>query len=295
MGGLVALWLTSGLLSMALAVVVTLLARCGVLSLGHGLGMFAGAYTAASLWLDPGQDIVARSTGEIMLGLLAAGVAGGASGLLVGVAAVRVRGDALLVISLLFVEVARRLTVEASVFGGSTGKDVTLNMDAAWRTAVAPCLAAVLLATTAGAACWIDRRGIGAACDAVRHDAVGAEMLGIPVASLRLVLCVLVGAASGVGGVVRALSVGRITPDLFDLPGLILIFATALMGSTRGWWMAACMGLLLVAVPECFRVFPFEFSIRSLGTFGATDIWPFVVASIIALGGVLASTPASPR
>ena len=90
----------------------------GQLPLGHAGFMAVGAYTGALFWKT---DLLSGMP-DIVVGLIIAGLSAAAVGVVIGIPALRLRGDYLAIITLGFGEIIRVMIINfAPVTGGTPG------------------------------------------------------------------------------------------------------------------------------------------------------------------------------
>jgi branched-chain amino acid transport system permease protein len=227
----------------------------GQLSLGHGALMALGAYAAALT-----QNALA--TGGVVpqwtLGVsLAVGVAVAAvAGLVVGVAAARLRGPYLAGLTLVVaVAVPALATVWGGAFHGDQGLQVTLAPpplalgeafpNERWQAwlALAGALLVVFVLSTVVAGRF------GRTLRAIRDDEVAAALAGVPVARTRVLAFVLSAACAGLGGGLFAVLSQSVSPGAFGLTLSLNLVLAAVVGGLGSLAGAVWGSLLLVLLP----------------------------------------------
>ena len=224
----------------------------GQVSMGHAAFYGTGAYVVAILGM--------RYPDAPPLLLLAAAVAATAVlGLLASLPAIRVSGDYLFIVTiglnLIFLDIVtqwRGLTRGAAGIPG-----VPVFRIGSWE-ALAPeqfyYVALAGAAAVVGVAVALMSSRFGRAVEAVRDDSLAAETSGIGTTTVRVAVFAVGAAMAGVSGGLFACFLGFIGPQNFGTDQSLLIFEMAIiggLGSVRGSIVGA---ILLVALPEVFRV-----------------------------------------
>ena len=187
------------ILAVSLSLVVGFL---GELSLGHAGFMCVGAYlggkVAALLMPVMGNGIV-----TFLVALLAGCGAAALCGVVIGIPALRLRGDYLAIVTLAFGEIVKSLFMNSSSesFGGSLGLD-TPRFDKNYLFLI--CLLLVLL-TLMVVQNYI-RSKHGRAVTAIRDNEIAARASGINVTKYKLLTFILSAAFAGIAGVLYSYS-----------------------------------------------------------------------------------------
>jgi branched-chain amino acid transport system permease protein len=221
----------------------------GQLSLGHGALMAIGAYTASLLEAHHPLPVAAVLATAIVTTTLA--------GLVVGVAAARLRGPylagATLALAVALPQVATRY---ASIFGGNQGLTVPPLTHPGWLGDGFPderWLAWVSLAAALGTFVLLanlSRSRYGRAFRAVRDHEAAAALAGIHVARTQVLAFAVSAACAGLAGALLAFWAGLTAPAGFAL-GLSLQLLTAAVIGGLGTLPGAVWGAaLLVYVPS---------------------------------------------
>jgi branched-chain amino acid transport system permease protein len=208
-----------------------------------------GAYT---------YGIVLVHTGlPFPVAFLAACIAGGIAGLIVGLPALRLTGFQLAIVTLAFNELMRWVYLHSgSVGGGASGMEMP---DAQFlgieligdRSKYIFILAVTVIAL------WmvrnIARSTVGRAIVSVGASELGAASLTIPPVRYKIAAFGLSGFFTAIGGALFALLLGRVSPESFSLGQLLLGFAMVMVGG-MGTVVGPVLGaILLTAAPEFLR------------------------------------------
>jgi branched-chain amino acid transport system permease protein len=215
---------------------------CGQISLGHGAFFGAGAYAAA---------LTMVKIANVPLALLAALVAGGLFGIIVGFASLRVRSDFLAVttigVNFLFVGFVRKQSWLGGEMGISgippTGLGASGNM----------ILILALACATVAFSLYVSRSWMGFAFRAVGEDEQAATTLGIAAGAYKLAAFGIGTALAGLAGGLYTFFTQFITVDAFDFIFSVMLMAMVVIGGIGSTWgvVAAAIGLTLL--PEAIR------------------------------------------
>ena len=215
---------------------------CGQISLGHGAFFGAGAYAAA---------LTMVKITNVPLALLAALVAGGLFGTIVGFASLRVRSDFLAVttigVNFLFVGFVRKQSWLGGEMGISgippTGLGASGNM----------ILILALACATVAFSLYVSRSWMGFAFRAVGGDEQAATTLGISAGAYKLAAFGIGTALAGLAGGLYTFFTQFITVDAFDFIFSVMLMAMVVIGGIGSTWgvVAAAIGLTLL--PEAIR------------------------------------------
>jgi branched-chain amino acid transport system permease protein len=237
------------ILSIGLNIVV---GKSGILDLGFVAFYAIGAYSMAIL-----GTLTNLNFWEILpIGMALAML----SGVILGLPALRLRGDYLAIITLGFGEIVRIVAINVEITGGSQGIygiptppsifgiefSVTNIRPYYWLM-----LTFVLLIIWAFLR--LTSRRPGRAWEAIREDEDVAELMGVPTLKYKLWAFILGGAVGGAGGVVYASQVSTITPELFKVNVSFLILACVVFGGMGNLWGVVLGAILLNYIPEKIR------------------------------------------
>ena len=235
----------------------SLMGRFGLISLGHGAFLGAGAYTTTLLWnvwgLTPWLGVLVAVAGAVVIGLV------------LGYPCFRFRvvGHYFALVTLAVGEVVRLLVIaERDWTGGSLG--VTLKASAGEASLVAIQFADKRVFYYASVVVWlgglwvwrrVDRSMARSALEAIGEDETAAASVGIHVTRFKLGITVLSAALTAVGGVLYAQYFTYVNPDTLSGIGVSLriVFAVvlggmySLLGPTVG-------SALTIALSEYLRV-----------------------------------------
>ena len=251
----------------AAAGLTVLIGLNGQISLGHGAIMAVGGYSAgftqnflAEKFATPPppgatgfEAVETVQSWTIIVSIAVGGLAATAIGVVIGMAAARLRGPYLAGATLALVGVVPAVTTSFDVFNGGQGVRVrvpstfasqnavvTSDQFRAWVGMVLVAIVMVLLANLA-------RSRIGREFRAVRDDEVAALVSGIRVARTQVVAFVVSAAAAGLAGALLVVLTGNAQPGAFGLNlSLFLVFAVVIGG--LGSLLGAVWGSLFLVV-----------------------------------------------
>lgn len=237
--GIINLVFINMILTLSLNIAVGFL---GELCLGNAGFMAVGAYTAALFTKGKLMPIGAAFPISLVLGMIMAGI----FGFLVGVPALRLKGDYLAIITLAFGEIIKILLRTLPFTGGALGmtgiKRVTTFPYTYWAFA----LTLVLMITF-----MFSRHG--RAILSIREDVIASEATGVNTFKYKMIAFVMAAMFAGLSGGLFAHYQGVLAPEKFDYNYSIDIMVMVVfggMGSVSGSIVAA---VLLTILPEVLR------------------------------------------
>jgi branched-chain amino acid transport system permease protein len=220
----------------------------GQFNLGVGVYMGTGAYASAMLTTAAGFSFWEA------LPLALAASAG--MGFLTGLPALRVREDALAVLSIGLVFVFESLIIYLPYFGGPLGISRVPRATFAGEPVTNLTYLMIVVAALAlsiAAALYLRRSWMGLAWESIREDETSAQVLGIDPARYKLYAFTIGAVFAGLGGVLYAHFIRFVTPyDFGFLPSIYVLVMVVFggLGTVRGAVFGACF---LTLLPELFR------------------------------------------
>ena len=226
--------------------------KSGLLDLGYVAFFAIGAYTMGLLGTK--TDL---NTWEILpIGIAMSMFAG----LILGVPALKLRGDYLAIITLGFGEIVRIIALNLGSLGRSEGIQNIPTPPAIFGFEYAfdshriyfwTLLVFILLAI------WMVRRlsvrRAGRAWESIRQDEDVAELLGVPTFKYKIWAFVLGASVGGAAGVIYASKTLYIAPDNFTLQISILILACGVFGGMGNIWGVILGAVVLAYLPDRIR------------------------------------------
>ena len=216
----------------------------GQLVLGHAGFMSVGAYAAALFTMYSGLPQMVA----FPLGILLGGVVASVFGVIIGIPALRLKGDYLAIITLGFGEIIRVLILAMPFTGGARGLRGIPNLtDYNWTYFVAILTVFVIYS-------FIQSRH-GRAVIAIREDEIAAEASGINTTYYKLLAFILAAFFAGVAGALYAHHVGVLNPSKFDFNYSVEILVMVVLGGMGSITGSVISATVLTILPELLREF----------------------------------------
>ena len=236
------------ILAVSLGMVVGFL---GELSLGHAGFMCVGAYLGGkvSVLLEP---VLGNSLPTLLISLLAGGLVAALAGLIIGLPALRLRGDYLAIVTLAFGEIVKNIIINLKFTGGAIGYDTQDIYQSPKSFALFP-YAAVAVFVAVVLVMNLTKSKHGRAITAVRDNKIAASATGVNATYFKLVVFSFAAFLAGVAGVLWGHSGSIIKASTFDFNmsiEILVIVVLGGMGSIRGSVIAA---VVLKLLPEVLR------------------------------------------
>jgi branched-chain amino acid transport system permease protein len=216
---------------------IYVLLKAGIFAVPQIGFMAIGSYTSALLMLRQGWPFP--------LALLAAALAGGVFGLVIGVLLIRVSGIYLALASIGLSEMVRIAIINVDFTGGPQGiYGVPITATDPWIVAVVV-VAMVFLARLAGSR-------FGSAMVMMREDPLIARHVGISVARYRIALFGLSGVLAGLGGSLFVHFSGFVDPSQYSFDLLTEVLATVIIGGMAYVFGPAVGSIVIFGLPLLF-------------------------------------------
>ena len=216
----------------------------GQLVLGHAGFMSVGAYSAALFTMYSGLPTVV----SFPLALLVGGIVAAAFGVIIGVPALRLKGDYLAILTLGFGEIIRVLILAMPFTGGAAGlSGIPLLTTFTYVFIIAIITVAVIFA-------FIHSRH-GRAVIAIREDEIAAEAAGIHTTYYKLLAFVLAAFFAGIAGGLYAHHIGVLDPSKFDFNYSVEILIMVVLGGMGSITGSIGAAIVLTLLPELLRGF----------------------------------------
>lgn len=216
----------------------------GQIALGHAGFMSIGAYTAALI----SKSVVEPTMLTYAVALIAGGMMAALVGLIVGLPALRLKGDYLAIVTLGFAEIIRVIIEYLSITGGAQGlrsipKMTTLPI-AFWITVIV-----VFFMFTLG------RSRQGRAIIAIREDEIAAEASGINTIYYKTMAFVVAAFFAGIAGGMYGHYVGLLNAKTFGFMKSVEILVFVVLGGMGSFTGSIVAALFLTILPELLREF----------------------------------------
>ena len=258
------------ILAVSLNLVVGIL---GELSLGHAGFMCAGAF-ASAFFSKCMRDVITIAPLRFFLALLIGVAVAAVFGIIIGIPALRLKGDYLAIVTLAFGEIIKNLVnvlfigKDSNGFHFSTKDVMDLNMEADGTVIVngpqgitgTPqdstfVIGVILILITLFIVINMVNSRDGRAIMAIRDNRIAAESVGINVTKYKLMAFTVSAALAGAAGVLYAHNLSTLTANTnnfgYNMSINILVFVVlGGIGSIRGSMIAA---VVLTLLPELLR------------------------------------------
>ena len=228
----------------------------GQIALGHAGFMSVGAYAAAifSMKIAESAKLVengaptAAGFGTFLASLVVAGVVAAIFGLIVGIPALRLKGDYLAIITLGFGEIIRVIIENVEFTGGAQGLSGIPKLSnfntVYWVTALT---IAVLFA--------FGRSRHGRAIIAIREDDIASEASGIPNTYYKVLAFTISAFFAGVAGAIYAQQMQVLGAKTFNFMRSIDILVIVVLGGLGSLTGSIIAAVGLTVLPEALRGF----------------------------------------
>ncbi len=214
----------------------------GELSLGHAGFMCVGAYLGtyiSNLLLAKGVSLPL----SMIIALIIGGIAAAVFGFIVGLPALRLRGDYLAIVTLAFGEIVRNLCRNIPMFGGALGLGSEAYTAALGNKKIPLFLYSfVVLFIMLIVIQNLIRSKHGRAITAIRDNEIAAKSMGVNITYYKLFVFILSAFFAGTAGVIYGASVSPVLYSRFDYNYSIEILVMVVlggMGSISGSIVAA--------------------------------------------------------
>ncbi len=254
-------------MAVSLNLVVGLL---GELSLGHAGFMSVGLFTGCLLSIQLAQSVPIGV--RMPLSMLLGGVAAAVVGLLVGLPALRLKGDYLAIVTLAFGEIVKNvmnacyLGVDSHGLHFSLKDSASLNLEVDGKVLINGAMGItgikkastftigiVLVIVTLLVILNLVNSRAGRAIKAIRDNEIAARSVGIPITKYKLMAFVTSAVFAGVAGVLYALNYSSLVAKKFDYNTSILILVFVVLGGIGNLRGSVIAAAVLTVLPELLR------------------------------------------
>ena len=214
----------------------------GELTLGHAGFMSVGAYAGCLFTLNSTLPMAIK----FPLGMLIGGLCAAVFGVIIGVPALRLKGDYLAIVTLAFGEIIRSVVTNLPFTGGAGGLKKIKRASNFTLVFIVAIIAIVVISN-------LVKSRHGRAICAIRDNVIAAESVGINVVYYKLMAFTVAAFFAGVAGVLYGHNLGILKPDTFDFNKSIEILVFVVlggMGSIRGSIISA---VVVTVLPEVLR------------------------------------------
>ena len=226
----------SCILAVSLNLVVGFL---GELSLGHAGFMCVGAYLGCYTMNILRDSTSLPELAIIIIAMIAAGCVAAIFGFIIGLPALRLKGDYLAIATLAFGEIVRCIFKNLSLFGGAKGMSTKLyDGNTLFIIAFVALLFVVFCCQN------LINSKHGRAVVAIRDNEIAAKAMGINVTFYKLLIFMMAAFFAGMAGVLYGSTIGTIRQETFSYNYSIEILVMVVlggMGSINGSLIAAAV------------------------------------------------------
>lgn len=227
----------------------------GQLVLGHAGFMAIGAYTTAliaNILFAFGLPVFF----VIVLSLIAGGILAGISGILIGIPALRLRGDYLAIMTLAFAEIVRIVINNLEFTGGAQGltgfasaqlMQMSKHEFSAYVYFVmVACVAFLVL---------LARSRHGRAIISIRENEIAAESVGVNSTKYKVTGFAISAMIGGIGGGLFAFHMGFLQPSMFGFMKSVDILVMVVLGGMGSMTGSVAAAGVFTWLPELLRDF----------------------------------------
>lgn len=214
----------------------------GELSLGHAGFMSCGAYAGCIFAMHSGLPPAAAFPIAILIGGLTAAL----FGVVIGIPALRLRGDYLAIVTLAFGEIIRSIFTSLTITGGAKGLQGIPKLTNFNIIFIAAVVTIILISN-------LVKSRHGRAICSIRDNVIAAESVGINVVYYKLMTFVVSAFFAGVAGVLYGFNIGQLTPATFNFNKSIEILVMVVMGGMGSIPGSIIAASIITMLPELLR------------------------------------------
>lgn len=219
----------------------------GEFSLGHAGFMSVGAY-ASAVMTNALADYAIPKIVLFIMALIVGGMAAALTGVLVGIPALRLRGDYLAIVTVAFAEIIRVAFCNFEITGaGRTMSGITKLSDFYWCFWVTVICMTIMFMYT--------RSRFGRTIIAIREDYIAASASGINVTFYKVMNFTISAFFAGVGGAMYAHYMTAMIPTNFNFNYSAEMLTEVIIGGTGSLTGSIIGAAFLSALPEAMRQF----------------------------------------
>jgi branched-chain amino acid transport system permease protein len=223
----------------------------GLLDLGYVAFYAIGAYTSALLTREAGWSFWAA--------LPVAALFATASGVLLGIPVLRLRGDYLAMVTLGFGEIVRIILSNLAFTGGPNGimsipRPYLFGLRL-WQPVHFYYLILCFCLLTVWGVRRLDDSRIGRAWAYIREDELAAEMTGISVMKMKLLAFALGATWSGFAGAIFAAKMTLVAPESFTWMESFIVLCVVVLGGMGSIPGVVTGAAAMIVIPEVLREF----------------------------------------
>ncbi|MBO5313291.1 MAG: branched-chain amino acid ABC transporter permease [Clostridia bacterium] len=201
----------------------------GELSLGHAGFMCVGAYLGGKMAVLLSSSLGGTNIITVIIALIVGGLCAGICGLIVGLPALRLRGDYLAIVTLAFGEIVKNIFENSEFFEGQTGMKTSPFIYSNDRFLLIAIASLVVLLTLFVIQNIIKSKH-GRAITAIRDSEIAAKATGVNVTKYKLIVFVISAVFAGFAGALYSYTMGRVQAVTFDYNYSIEILVIVVLG-----------------------------------------------------------------
>ncbi len=254
----------------------------GELSLGHAGFMYIGAYVAG-LFMYYAQDVISFGLLRFVLSVLLGGLSAMLFGFIVGLPALRLRGDYLAIVTLAFGEIVRGVLKNITVGEFIKSPAIGFNIKdlASSYSKYLFLIAFILVLLTLFCVQNIAKSKHGRAITAIKDNEIAARAMGVNITYYKLIVFAIAAFFAGVAGAIFA-NYTTVSPSIFDYNYSIEFLVMVVLGG-----MGSVFGSLISSIIIVFL----NVQLRSFLTGNLAGLKNLVYALILIIMMIISSAP----
>ena len=217
----------------------------GQLPLGHAGFMAVGAYVGALFW--KGMVNTLPGGANMIVGILLGGIAAGVVGLLIGIPALRLKGDYLAIVTLAFGEIIRIVIINLAQFTGGTAglKNIPRysNFTVVYVFVILTCFFIHTMMKSRH----------GRAILSIRENEIAAESCGINTTYYKVMAFAVSAFFAGIAGALFAGIQGSLFPAAFGFMDSINVLVMVVLGGMGSMLGSVVAATVLTALPALMQ------------------------------------------
>ena len=218
----------------------------GELSLGHAGFMCVGAYLGCFL-ANNLHSVIDSPLLILIISMLAGGLIAAVFGFIIGLPALRLKGDYLAIVTLAFGEIVRTIFKNLKVFGGALGLSTKKYGSDLFIVALIVVLIMLVLIQN------LVRSKHGRAITAIRDNEIAAKAMGINVTFYKLLVFVISAFFAGIAGVIYGHYATPVLYSFFSYNYSIEILVMVVLGGMGSILCSVISAVILTLLPELLR------------------------------------------
>ena len=229
----------------------------GELSLGHAGFMSVGAYTGCFMAVQLVEKFPDLPMYVYLpIAMLCGGAWAALFGVVIGIPALRVKGDYLAIVTLAFGEIIKTVIMNLDFFGGAIGFDTDAIVPDSNKVVKLLPYAAIAVIVSALLIMNLVRSKHGRAITAVRDNRIAAEACGINVNFYKVAVFGIAAFFAGVAGVLYGHNAVLLKSTTFDFNMSIEILVMVVLGGMGSNMLGSVIAaVVMTALPEILRDF----------------------------------------